>query len=80
LRLVDQQEHARDQERQHHIDHAIQQQGSGQWCGAELVCKCGEQDRFEHPDSARYVAEHASGEGQQVNQQEWTEGRRFWQQ
>jgi hypothetical protein len=62
------------------VDQAIQQQGGGQWRGAELVGEGGQQDRFEDPDTTRYMAEHASGQGQQVHQQEGAERRGFRQQ
>jgi hypothetical protein len=57
------------------VDQAIQQQGGGQWRGTEGVGEGGQQDRFEDPDTTRYMAEHASGQGQQVHQQEGAERR-----
>ena len=79
LRFIDQQHQAGNQQRQYHVDHAIQQQRRGQWGGAERVGKRGQQNRFEHPDPAGDMAEHACGQGQQIDQQEGTERRSFWQ-
>ncbi|MNE14490.1 hypothetical protein D3C80_1073710 [compost metagenome] len=78
--LVGQQQHAGQQQRQHHVDQPIQQQGRCQRRGAELVGKSRQQDRFEYPDAARYVAEHTCGQGQQVHQHKGTERRCFGQQ
>ncbi|MNP42801.1 hypothetical protein D3C76_1365900 [compost metagenome] len=80
MAFIDQQQQAGHQHRQHHVDQAIEQQGGGQWRGAQLVGECCQQDRFEHPDATRHMAEHASGQRQQVDQQECAKGRRFGQQ
>ena len=40
----------------------------------------GQQNRLEYTDTARYVAEHACSECQQIDQYEGTERRRFRQQ
>ena len=80
LGLVDQQEYTSDQQWQHHVDHAVQQQGSSQGRGTEFVGKGRQQDRFEYAHAARHMAEHTGGQGQQVHQQERAEGRRFGQQ
>ncbi|MNP36990.1 hypothetical protein D3C76_1304140 [compost metagenome] len=78
--FVGQQQHAGQQQRQHHVDQSIQQQGRRQWRRAKLVGKGGQQDRFEHPDTARHVAEHTCGQGQQVHQDKGSERRCFGQQ
>ncbi|MNC50529.1 hypothetical protein D3C75_997740 [compost metagenome] len=78
--FIGQQQHAGQQQWQYHIDQPVQQQGCRQRCGTELVGKGRQQDRFEHPDAARYVAEHARSQGQQVHQHERAERRGFGQQ
>jgi len=80
LGFVHQQHQAGNQQRQNHIDHAIQQQGGGQWRGPELVGEGGQQYCLEHPDTAGYMAEHAGRQGQQVNQHKCAKGRCFRQQ
>ena len=80
LTFVDQQEYAGHQQRQHHIDQAIEQQRGSEWRGAECVGEGGQQNRFEHPDPAGNMAEHTGGQGQQVHQQECAKGRCFRQQ
>ncbi|MNI19638.1 hypothetical protein D3C73_730800 [compost metagenome] len=80
LAFVDQQQQASHQHRQHNINQAIEQQRGRQRRSAELVGEGCEQDRFEHPDTARHMTEHAGGQRQQVNQQKCAERRRFRQQ
>ena len=75
LGFVDQQQHAGHQHRQHDVDQSIQQQGRRQWRSSQLVGEGRQQDRLEHPDATRYMAEHPGGQGQQVDQQECAEGR-----
>lgn len=79
-RFEEQQQQAGQQQRQHHVDQAVQEQGRGQRRGAQLAGERGQQHRLEHPDSARYVAEYAGGQGEQVDQQERREGWGFRQQ
>ncbi|OMP13015.1 hypothetical protein COLO4_02429 [Corchorus olitorius] len=74
-RFAGQQDHAGHQHRQHHVDEAIQQQRGGQRRSAQLVGKGGQQDRFEYTDAARYMAEDACRQGQEVDQQEGAESR-----
>ncbi|MNM99942.1 hypothetical protein D3C81_1125200 [compost metagenome] len=78
--LQHQQQQAGDDQRQHHVDQPVEQQGGGQRRGTQLIGERCQQHRFEHPDTAGNVAEYASGEGDQVDQQEGAEGRRFGQQ
>ncbi|MNF64095.1 hypothetical protein D3C84_458180 [compost metagenome] len=80
LAFVDQQQQAGHQQGQDHVDQAIEQQGGRQWRSTQGVGKRRQQNGFEHPDTARHMAEHAGGQGQQVNQKERTEGWRFRQQ
>jgi len=80
LSFVHQQQQAGNQQRQNHIDHAIQQQGGGQRRGTELVGKGGQQDGFKDPDTAGYVAEYAGSQCQQINQHEGAKRRCFGQQ
>lgn len=79
-RFEEQQQKAGQQQWQHHINQAVQEQGCGQRRGAQLAGERGQQHRLEHPDSARYVAEYAGGQGEQVDQQERREGWGFRQQ
>ncbi len=79
-RFEEQQQQAGQQQRQYHINQAVQEQGRGQRRGAQLAGERGQQHRLEHPDSARYVAEYAGGQGEQVDQQERREGWGFRQQ
>ncbi|MCY1225577.1 hypothetical protein D9M72_377760 [compost metagenome] len=80
LAFVDQQQQAGHQQGQDHVDQAIEQQGGRQWRSTQGVGKGRQQDRLEHPDTARHVAEHTGSQGQQVHQKERTKGRRFRQQ
>ncbi|MNF96200.1 hypothetical protein D3C84_789820 [compost metagenome] len=80
LAFIDQQQQARDQQRQHHVDQAIEQQRGGQRRGTKFVGEGGQQNGFEYADATGNMAEHTSGQRQQVHQQECTEGRSFRQQ
>ncbi|MCY1423407.1 hypothetical protein D9M71_391180 [compost metagenome] len=73
--LDHQQQQAGDDQRQHHVDQPVQQQRGGQRRGADLPGEGRQQHRLEHPDAARHVAEHAGGQGDQVDQQEGAERR-----
>ncbi|MNM70992.1 hypothetical protein D3C76_692140 [compost metagenome] len=74
-RFIGQQQNAGQQQRHDHVDQSVQQQGSGQGRGPELVGKGGQQDRLEHADTTGDMAEHACGKRQQVDQDERGKGR-----
>ncbi|MCY1436032.1 hypothetical protein D9M71_521470 [compost metagenome] len=78
--LAGQQQKAGQDQRQADIDQAVEQQGRGQGRSAELAGEGGQQYRLEYADAAGHMAEHPGSEGQQIDQQEGAQGRRFRQQ
>ncbi|MNG15036.1 hypothetical protein D3C84_988350 [compost metagenome] len=75
--LAGQQQGAGQQQWQHYVDQAIEQQGGGQGRGAKLIGESGQQNRLEHPDAPGNMTQHSRSQGQQVHQQECAEGRCF---
>lgn len=78
--FVRQQQHAGQQQRHHYVDQPVQQQCGSQRRRTQLVGKGRQQNRLEHPDPARYMAEHTCRQGQQIHQHERAERGRFGQQ